>query len=49
MTAKPVPFPTREQILEFIRDSEARVGKREIARAFHAVAGRQSKLADKLV
>jgi len=28
-------FPTREQILEFIRGSETPVGKREIARAFH--------------
>jgi len=28
------PFPSREQILEYIRDSDTRVGKREIARAF---------------
>ncbi|MEK9724451.1 MAG: VacB/RNase II family 3'-5' exoribonuclease, partial [Rhodospirillaceae bacterium] len=28
------PFPTREQVLEFINDSPAQVGKREIARAF---------------
>ncbi|CAK0769983.1 ribonuclease R [uncultured Gammaproteobacteria bacterium] len=32
---KPVPFPTREAVLEFIRDSTTPVGKREIARAFH--------------
>ncbi len=32
---KPPPFPTREQVLEFIRESPAPVGKREIARAFH--------------
>jgi ribonuclease R len=31
---KPPPFPTREQVLEFIRDSTGPVGKREIARAF---------------
>jgi ribonuclease R len=32
---KNVPFPTREQVLEFIRTSPTPVGKREIARAFH--------------
>lgn len=44
MTAKAVPFPTREQILEFIRDSEARVGKREIARAFHLSGDQRTEL-----
>ncbi|HYC04235.1 MAG TPA: ribonuclease R [Azospirillaceae bacterium] len=29
------PFPTKEQILEFIRESPVPVGKREIAKAFH--------------
>ncbi len=33
-TKKPVPFPTKAQILEFINDSPSTVGKREIARAF---------------
>ena len=33
--AKHVPFPTKEQVLTFIRESEGPVGKREIARAFH--------------
>ena len=28
------PFPTKDEILEFIRESPERVGKREIARAF---------------
>jgi ribonuclease R len=28
------PFPTKEEVLRFIRDSETPVGKREIARAF---------------
>lgn len=28
------PFPTREQVLEFVRESDGPVGKREIARAF---------------
>ncbi len=32
---KPAPFPSRDQIGEFIRASDRRVGKREIARAFH--------------
>ncbi len=31
---KPVPFPTKAQILEFINESPSQVGKREIARAF---------------
>ncbi len=33
--AKAVPFPSKEQVLTFIRESEGPVGKREIARAFH--------------
>ena len=32
---KPAPFPTKDQIVEFIRGSSSPVGKREIARAFH--------------
>ena len=32
---KKVPLPTKQQILEFIRESPTPVGKREIARAFH--------------
>jgi ribonuclease R len=28
------PFPTREQIIDFVRDSDEPVGRREIARAF---------------
>ena len=31
---KQAPLPTREKILEFIRESPTPVGKREIARAF---------------
>lgn len=34
-SSHPAPFPTDEQILEFIKDSPGRVGKREIARAFN--------------
>ena len=33
--AKHVPFPTKEQVLAFIKESEGPVGKREIARAFN--------------
>jgi ribonuclease R len=33
-TGKPAHFPTRQQVLEFIRESPTPVGKREIARAF---------------
>lgn len=32
---KAIPFPTKEQVLDFIRTSSVPVGKREIARAFH--------------
>ena len=33
-TKKSAPFPSREQILEYVNSSPQRVGKREIARAF---------------
>jgi ribonuclease R len=42
--SKSAPFPTREQIVEFIRGSETRVGKREIARAFHLNAEQKVEL-----
>ena len=35
MSSKKRPFPSRDEILEFIRESPKRVGRREIARAFH--------------
>jgi len=35
---KPVPLPTKEQLLEFIKESPGQVGKREIARAFRLSA-----------
>lgn len=28
------PFPSKQQIVDFVRDTPGRVGKREIARAF---------------
>jgi len=33
-TRKPIPFPTKAEILEFVEDAPGKVGKREIARAF---------------
>ena len=42
--SKSAPFPTREQIVEFIRGSETRVGKREIARAFRLNAEQKVEL-----
>ena len=38
------PFPSNEQILEFIADSPGRVGKREIARAFNLDAEQKLQL-----
>lgn len=38
------PFPTREQLLAFIRESPTPVGKREIARAFHITGDRRMEL-----
>jgi ribonuclease R len=43
-TKTPPPFPTREQVLAFIRESPAPVGKREIARAFHISGDRRAEL-----
>ena len=40
----PAPFPTREDILKFIEDTPGRVGKREIARAFHLNTEQKLKL-----
>ncbi|OHC74686.1 MAG: ribonuclease R [Rhodospirillales bacterium RIFCSPLOWO2_12_FULL_58_28] len=40
----PPPFPGKEQILEFINDSPGKVGKREIARAFHLTPGQRIRL-----
>ena len=42
--SKSAPFPSREQIVEFIRGSETRVGKREIARAFRLNAEQKVEL-----
>ena len=42
--ARTAPFPTREQIATFIRESGTRVGKREIARAFRLDAEQKLEL-----
>lgn len=34
MTRPPPPFPTKDQLLDFVRDSPTPVGRKEIARAF---------------
>ena len=44
----PVPFPTREAVLELVRKSDRRVGKREIARAFGLDADQKVALRDLL-
>jgi len=41
---KPAPFPSREQILDFVRDTPGNVGKREIARAFRLDAAQKREL-----
>jgi ribonuclease R len=41
---KPVPLPTKEQLLDFIRESPGQVGKREIARAFRLGADQKQWL-----
>ncbi|MEE2721653.1 MAG: FaeA/PapI family transcriptional regulator, partial [Pseudomonadota bacterium] len=48
MSNKPgkTPFPTKDQILEFVRDSNGPVSKREIARAFGIRGQDRSRLND---
>ncbi len=41
---KPAPLPTKEQILEFVRESPGYVGRREIARAFRVAPGDRAAL-----
>lgn len=40
----PAPFPTKQQLLDFIRDTPGEVNKREIARAFHIGPGDKQAL-----
>ena len=42
------PFPTRERILDFIRDSDAPPNRREIARAFRLTGADRARLRDLL-
>ncbi len=46
--SKKSPFPTRDQILEFIRGSTGLIGKREIARAFKVDPTRRPELKELL-
>lgn len=39
-----IPFPTKEQVLEFVRDHKGPVGKREIARAFNIRGADRARL-----
>jgi ribonuclease R len=41
---KPAPFPSRDEILAFIRESDKQVGKREISRAFGLDADQKMQL-----
>ncbi|MBF0355302.1 MAG: ribonuclease R [Alphaproteobacteria bacterium] len=41
---QPAPFPSRQQVLDFIRDHPGEVGKREIARAFRLGPGDRQEL-----
>ena len=43
-TKKAAPFPGREEILKFIKDTPGRIGKREIARAFSLDTEQKMKL-----
>lgn len=38
------PMPTKDEILNFVQDSQGKVGKREIARAFHIKGGQRIAL-----
>ncbi len=44
----PAPFPTRQQVIDFIAESPTPVGKREISRAFHLNAADKVRLRDLL-
>ena len=42
--SKPIPFPSKEEILAFIGDKPGEIGAREIARAFHLKNDRRVEL-----
>ncbi len=44
MTRKPAPFPSKEEILDFIKQGPGNVAKREIARAFRLDADQKRDL-----
>ncbi|MDE0387459.1 MAG: ribonuclease R, partial [Rhodospirillales bacterium] len=46
MAGKPVPFPTRDEVLRFVRESTGKTGMREIARAFNIRGNDRAALKD---
>ena len=44
----PAPFPTRQQVIDFIAESPTPVGKREISRAFNLETADKVRLRDML-
>ena len=48
MAGKPAPFPTRDEVLRFVRESPGKVGRREIARAFNVRGNDRAALTELL-
>ncbi len=48
MTGRQAPFPTRDEVLRFVRESPGKVGRREIARAFGIGGNDRAALTDLL-
>ena len=46
MAGKPAPFPTRDEVLRFVRESPGKTGMREIARAFNIRGNDRAALKD---
>ena len=46
MAGKPAPFPTRDEVLRFVRESPGKTGMREIARAFNVRGNDRAALKD---
>ena len=48
MAGKPAPFPSKDEVLRFVRESPGKVGRREIARAFGIRGNDRAALTDLL-
>ena len=48
MTVRPAPFPSRDEVLRFVRDSQGKAGMREIVRAFGIRGSDRAALKDLL-